>query len=113
MDRLKTVPETTITDPFGTCRAIDLRAAAGDALARMPVVHRILLENVLRHPEPEVAMAGRDALIEWLATGRSEAEIPFSPMRILMHDTTCGPALVDIAAMRDALTEAGGDPELL
>src|SRR4051794_22162807 len=107
------IPGTTITTQSGTYRALDLRAAVGDALKRMPYVHRILLENVLRQEDPAVAEAGRDALLAWLETGRSEAEIPFSPTRILMHDTTCGPALTDIAAMRDALAEAGGDPELL
>jgi len=101
--------------PFGTCRIIDLTAAAGgaDVLARMPWCHRVLLENVLRQPEAATRTAGRDALVGWLANARSEAEIPFAPLRILMHDTTCGPALVDIAAMRDALAEAGGDPEQL
>lgn len=79
----------------------------------MPWCHRVLLENLLRQPEPEVREAGRDALLAWLETGRSEAEIPFAPLRILMHDTTCGPALVDIAAMRDALSAAGGDPARL
>ncbi|MBL0967065.1 MAG: aconitate hydratase AcnA, partial [Blastomonas sp.] len=52
-------------------------------------------------------------LLGWLETGTSAAEIPFAPGRILMHDTTCGPALVDIAAMRDVLAEAGGDPRQL
>ena len=104
---------TTIEAGGQSYRAVDLRAAAGDVLARMPVVHRILLENVLRQDDPAVAEAGRAALLAWLETGRSEAEIPFSPVRILMHDTTCGPALTDIAAMRDALAEAGGDPALL
>jgi aconitate hydratase len=104
---------TTIEGPFGRCRIVDLHAAAGPLLSRMPWVHRVLLENLLRQPEPEVRQTGLQALMDWLDTGRSEAEIPFAPLRILMHDTTCGPALVDIAAMRDALAEAGGDPTLL
>ncbi|HWL83881.1 MAG TPA: aconitate hydratase AcnA [Roseomonas sp.] len=106
-------PMTMIEGPFGRCRIIDLRAAVGPLLPRMPWVHRVLLENLLRQPEPEVRQAGLKALTDWLETGRSDAEIPFAPLRILMHDTTCGPALVDIAAMRDALAEAGGDPTLL
>ena len=106
-------PTSTLTGPFGTRRIVDLNAAAGGNLARMPWCHRVLLENVLRQPDAAVARAGRDSLLAWLDTGRSEAEIPFAPLRILMHDTTCGPALTDIAAMRDALAEAGGDPELL
>ena len=103
----------TLQGLFGTCQAVDLHAAAGDALSRMPWCHRVLLENVLRQPDPAAAEEGRQALLAWLRTGRSEAELPFAPLRILMHDTTCGPALVDIAAMRDALAEAGGDPALL
>ncbi|MDQ2104589.1 aconitase family protein, partial [Azospirillum isscasi] len=103
----------TLSGPFGTLRHVDLRAAAGAALERMPWCHRVLLENVLRQPDAALAGAGRDALLGWLDSGRSAAEIPFAPGRILMHDTTCGPALVDIAAMRDALAEAGGDPARL
>ncbi|UPG74552.1 aconitate hydratase AcnA (plasmid) [Roseomonas gilardii subsp. gilardii] len=105
----------TLQGSFGERRAIDLPGAAGgrEVLMRLPWCHRILLENVLRQPEPDTREAGRHALLAWLATGRSEAEIPFAPLRILMHDTTCGPALVDIAAMRDTLAEAGGDPALL
>ena len=106
-------PLKAITGVFGARSIVDLHAAAGPALARMPWCHRVLLENVLRQPEPAARSSGRDALLMWLDTGRSEAEIPFAPGRILMHDTTCGPALVDIAAMRDALAEAGGDPEQL
>ncbi|WP_120010256.1 aconitate hydratase AcnA [Teichococcus vastitatis] len=101
--------------PFGRLRCIDLPAAAGGQgmLARMPWCHRVLLENVMRQPDAAQRAAGRAALLEWLETGRSEAEIPFAPARILMHDTTCGPALVDIAAMRDVLAGAGGDPARL
>ena len=108
-------PSRELRGPFGTHRIVDLAAATGGEtrLARMPWCHRVLLENILRQSNPAMRTAGRDALLEWLATGRSQAEIPFAPSRILMHDTTCGPALVDIAAMRDALAEAGGDPELL
>ncbi len=106
-------PSGTLRGNFGTRRHVDLRVAAGGALPRMPWCHRVLLENVLRCAEPEAAAAARAALLDWTVSGRSEAEIPFAPGRILMHDTTCGPALVDIAAMRDVLAEAGGDPGLL
>lgn len=93
-------------------RIVDLAAAAGADLERLPHVHRVLLENVLR-------TAGRDAsrsasaILGWLATGHSDSEIPFLPGRVLMHDTTCGPALVDIAGMRSSLAEAGIDPARL
>ena len=91
-------------------RIADLPAFAGAALYRLPWLHRILLENLLRHGADPAVM---DAIPAWLQTGASEAEIPFLPGRVLMHDTTCGPALVDIAAARSALAEAGGDPARL
>ena len=92
-----------------TFRIVDVRAAAGSAFGHLPCVLRILLENVARcggRDAPQAMQAIRD----WAASGRSDADIPFHPARVLMHDTTCGPALVDIAAMRSALAAAGGDP---
>ena len=85
---------------------VDLRKFAGRDLERLPWVHRILLENTLRRGN----LAAAEAILAWLATGTSTAEIPFYPARLLMHDTTCVPALVDIAAMRSALAAAGRDP---
>jgi aconitate hydratase len=93
-------------------RIIDLRTAAGGIIDRLPHVLRILLENIVRCGGPDAPHAAR-AIRDWIATGRSEADIPFQPTRLLMHDTTCGPALVDIAAMRSTLAEAGGDPRRL
>ena len=92
---------------------VDLPALFGDTLLRLPMVLRLLLENVVRcmhGAEREAAVA---ALLAWLDTGSSEAELEFQPGRVLMHDTTSTPALVDIAAMRDALAEAGVDPSRL
>jgi aconitate hydratase len=91
---------------------VDLPAEVGPHLRSLPYIHRILLENVLRTAGPDAARA-KDALVDWLPTGSSELEIPFLPNRVMMHDTTCGPALVDIAGMRSALAEAGYDPALL
>jgi aconitate hydratase len=92
---------------------VDLRAQFGERLQQLPVVLRILLENALRNMEGEERDAAVDALFDWLATGRSEAELAFQPGRVLMHDTTSTPALVDIAGMRDVLAEAGADPRQL
>ncbi|MFP5399328.1 MAG: aconitate hydratase AcnA [Gammaproteobacteria bacterium] len=94
-------------------RIVDLRCVAGARLARLPVVLRLLLENVLRHARGAERDAAVTALLAWPDTGTSDAEIPFRPGRLLMHDTTSTPALVDIAAMRDALAEAGADPAAL
>jgi aconitate hydratase len=90
-------------------RFIDLAALLGADLARLPWSMRILIENVVRHAGAEACTP----FIDWLGPRRSEAEIAFHPGRLLMHDTTCVPALVDIAAMRDAVAEAGGDPAAL
>ena len=94
-------------------RMIDLPALFGKRLYRLPVVLRLLLENVARNTAGPERQAGIAALFGWLEQGTSEAEIACQPGRVLMHDTTSTPALVDIAAMRDALSEAGTDPETL
>jgi aconitate hydratase len=90
----------------------DLEQAMGGQLVRLPFVLRILLENVMRCGG-EASASIPDALRDWLSSGTSTAEIAFAPHRVLMHDTTCVPALVDIAGMRDALAEKGEDPSLL
>ncbi len=89
---------------------VDLPALFGDALRRLPLVLRLLLENVVRNMQGAEREAAVAALLAWLDSGTSDAEIAFQPGRVLMHDTTSTPALVDIAAMRDALAEAGVDP---
>ena len=96
-----------------TGRLVDLPALGGDRLARLPHVLRLLLENVarcMRGNERDSAVA---AVFSWLENGRSDDEVAFQPGRVLMHDTTSTPALVDIAGMRDALAEAGVDPARL
>ncbi|HEV7307445.1 aconitate hydratase AcnA [Ensifer sp.] len=104
--------ELSIRTSFGRVKAVDLHEAFGPSLAQLPWLMRIFLENVIRSGSLETA-AVKDAFTDWLKDGHSEVEIPFHPGRVLMHDTTCVPALVDIAAMRDAVAEAGGDPSLL
>lgn len=94
-------------------RRLDVASLLGPDFQRLPHVLRILLENALRTAPPEETRHLPQAFRDWLATGSSLAEIPFLPNRIMMHDTTCGPALVDIAAMRDVLAENGRDPDLL
>ncbi|WP_296617263.1 aconitate hydratase AcnA [Sphingomonas sp.] len=103
-----TVPTRTLASNGASYTIVDL-AALG--LAKLPVVHRILIENLLRRSGDDPATL---ALVEqWIARATSDAEIAFWPGRVMMHDTTCGPALVDIAAARQALADAGGDPDAL
>ncbi|WP_134676817.1 aconitate hydratase AcnA [Ectopseudomonas khazarica] len=94
-------------------RFVDLPAVCGEHLEKLPVVLRLMLENVLRSMVGEERDSAVSAIFDWLQSGTSEAEIAFRPARVLMHDTTSTPALVDIAAMRDELAEAGADPRLL
>ena len=84
-------------------------ADINDSFARLPYALKILAENVARH-----APAGMGAFVDWLENGgRTELEIEFSPGRVLMHDTTCVPALVDIATLRDEVARRGLNPELV
>jgi aconitate hydratase len=94
-------------------RVIDLPAIFDGAIARFPVVLRLLMENAARNMRGAERDAALAAVRAWLDTRSSQAEIAFQPGRVLMHDTTSTPALVDIAAMRDALAEAGVDPSVL
>ena len=76
-------------------------------LARLPFSLRVLAENLLRHAhEPDVE-AG---MLIALAAGESGFEIPFRPARVLLQDMLGVPAMVDFAALREAIAEAGGDP---
>lgn len=101
----------TLNGVAHTC--LDLPAMVGADYWRLPVVLRLLLENALRNMQGNERDAAVSALLRWLDQGTSDAEIAFQPGRVLMHDTTSTPALVDIAAMRDALAEAGTDPAVL
>jgi len=91
-------------------------AAAGDAglgdVSRLPFTLKVLLENLLRREDGEtVTEKDIRALAGWLETRKSEHEIAFAPTRVLMQDFTGVPAVVDLAAMRDAVRRAGGDPQ--
>src|SRR5689334_20871967 len=84
---------------------LDALQASWD-VARLPYTLRILLENVLRNgSEAEV-----DAVAGWVAADEPSREISFTPARVLLQDFTGVPCVVDLAAMRDAMREQGGDP---
>jgi aconitate hydratase len=92
---------------------VDLRHASGSQFEQLPMVMRLLMENAIRNMQGDERARAVRAILAWLETGTSEEEIEFQPGRVLMHDTTSTPALVDVAAMRDALAEAGVDPTVL
>ena len=78
---------------------------------RLPYTLRILLENVLRHEDgATVTAADVEAVAAWVAAAEPSQEISFIPGRVLLQDFTGVPAVVDLAAMRDAMRDLGGDP---
>src|SRR6478672_3425068 len=88
---------------------LDALQASHD-VARLPYSLKVLLENALRLEDGEsVTRENVEAIASWDATAEPSTEIPFQPARVLMQDFTGVPALVDLAAMRDAIEELGGD----
>jgi aconitate hydratase len=104
------IPRSTFSVADTEHTMIDLTALFGNDFERLPIVLRVLAENVARTMVGHEQAQALDAIRGWLIAGTSTAEIAFQPNRVLMHDTTSTPALVDIAAMRDEVAEAGGDP---
>ncbi|MGH7734763.1 MAG: aconitase family protein, partial [Gemmatimonadales bacterium] len=95
---------------YYSLRAAEAAGVAG--ISRLPASMKVLLENLLRN-EDGVTVRGEDlsAFSAWLENkGGAQHEISFRPARVLMQDFTGVPAVVDLAAMRDALAKLGGDP---
>ncbi len=109
-----------VPDPFGARASLGQGlpdyyrlAVLGDRidLARAPVTLKILLENVLRHAGRGIVRTEEvETLSSWRPGVAAEAEVPFMPARVLLQDFTGVPAVVDLAVMRDAMADLGGDP---
>ena len=85
--------------------------ARGHSISRLPFALRILLENLLRHEDGSSVTADDiTAVAAWDPEAEPSREIAFRPARVLMQDFTGVPAVVDLAAMRDAMAALGGDP---
>ncbi len=93
----------------------DLKEAEKNGLAgasKLPYTLKVLLENLLRFEDGRtVTKADIEAVAAWTKDGKSSHEIAYRPARVLMQDFTGVPAVVDLAAMRDATTQLGGDPK--
>src|SRR5688572_26363452 len=111
-DSLKT--RTTLQSGGRTYHYYSLQKAAtvlGD-VSRLPFSMKVLLENLLRFEDGKtVTRDDIQALIDWQQTRSSEREIQYRPARVLMQDFTGVPAVVDLAAMRDAMATLGGDAQ--
>ena len=81
----------------------------GKDISKLPYSLKILLENILRCDSSNLEAA--KAVINSVKDAESRIEIAFSPARVLMQDFTGVPAVVDLAAMRDAVVKAGGNPK--
>ena len=114
IDSLKTRRELTVgkqTYAYYSLRAAEEAGLSG--VSRLPISMKVLLENLLRNEDGD--SVGRDdlqAIAAWIDNkGSVEHEISFRPARVLMQDFTGVPAVVDLAAMRDAMTHLGANPE--
>ncbi len=82
----------------------------GHSISRLPFATRILLENLLRREnDSDVTAADIEAVVDWDPKAKPSVEIAFMPARVLLQDFTGVPAVVDLAAMRDAMVAMGGD----
>ncbi|MGA8013678.1 MAG: aconitate hydratase AcnA [Candidatus Acidiferrales bacterium] len=103
------------SDSFDVYRLDALERAGIGNVARLPFSLKVLLENLLRHEDDRfVRTDDIPALAGWdpsSAAGATEREVSFMPARVLLQDFTGVPAVVDLAAMRDAIKALGGDPK--
>jgi aconitate hydratase len=93
-------------ETYGIYRLDTIEGTAG-----LPYSLKVLLENLLRHEDGHLVTTGQiEALAGWKPQEVSNTEIQFAPARVLMQDFTGVPCVVDLVAMRDAMTALGGDP---
>jgi aconitate hydratase len=104
-DEIATRSTLTVGDRSVEIHRLDALQPQWD-VARLPYTLRILLENVLRNGDADDV----EAVAGWVATDEPSREISFAPARVLLQDFTGVPAVVDLAAMRNAMADLGGDP---
>jgi aconitate hydratase len=96
---------------YTVSRLAAIEEAGLGRLSRLPRSIRVLLENLLRHEDGRtVTRDDIGALASWSDRGDNDREIAFRPARVLLQDFTGVPAVVDLAALRDAMAALGGDP---
>ena len=110
LDSLRTRRTLTVGSQRYDYYSLEAAAATLGDLSRLPVSLKVLLENLLRHENGRTVNTDDiKAVAAWLARRSSDREIAFLPARVLMQDFTGVPAVVDLAAMRDAFAAMGGD----
>ncbi len=97
---------------FGDRSYIDLPALAGDRLDELPYSIRVLLEAAARKCDgASITSEDIENILDWARGKAGQVEIPFAPGRVILQDFTGVPAVVDLAAMRDAIVRMTGDPD--
>ncbi|MEE8444373.1 MAG: aconitase family protein, partial [Alphaproteobacteria bacterium] len=117
---------TTGQDSLKTRRTLDVGGAKYDYfslaeaaakfgdISRLPYSLKVLLENLLRYEDGRtVSVDDVQAIVDWQKERKSSREIAYRPARVLLQDFTGVPALVDLAAMREAVQKLDGDPRLI
>ena len=108
------------TDSFGAKGQLDVggtsyevfRLDAVEGAADLPYSLKVLLENLLRTEDGANTTADSiRAIAQWDPTAEPDTEIQYTPARVLMQDFTGVPCVVDLAAMREAMADLGGDPK--
>ena len=95
-----------------TYKYYDLRSLDSDKVDRLPFTHKILLENALRHSENDnEGPKDIETILNWDPKSNRSEEISFTPSRVILQDFTGVPAVVDLAAMRDAVVAMNGNPK--
>ncbi|EZP57325.1 MULTISPECIES: aconitate hydratase AcnA [Sphingomonas] len=109
-DSLNTRSTLTVGDKSYAYFSLEKAAAKFGDISRLPFSMKVLLENMLRFEDGKtVTETDVQAIIDWQQERRSDREIQYRPARVLMQDFTGVPCVVDLAAMRDAITKLGGD----
>ena len=103
---------TTLKSGATTYEIFNIRALGAERVARLPYSLKILLENLLRFEDGvNVTRKDIEALLNWDPQAQPSYEISFTPARVIMQDFTGVPCVVDLAAMREAITRLGGDAD--
>ncbi|HSM80924.1 MAG TPA: aconitase family protein, partial [Nodosilinea sp.] len=112
MNSFNAKTQLTVANSTYTIYSLPAAAATLGDISRLPFSLKVLLENLLRHEDGRsVTAADVQAVADWLQAKTSSREIAYRPARVLMQDFTGVPAVVDLAAMRDAMVNLGGDPD--
>jgi aconitate hydratase len=111
-DKLQTRSTLTVDDKNYDYFSLNKAAEKIGDISSLPFSLKVLLENLLRYEDDRsVNVKDIQAIADWLKNKKSDHEIAFRPARVLMQDFTGVPAVVDLAAMREAMISLGGDPE--